>query len=284
MRLQQIHAPVLFPCRGACIHRGLALSSANMAFPKVDFYKGRSCLQKTAQRRNASMQNLGKGASSGRRARKGAYDRAARSHARADQDGRGARSVEVPKQNTKNLVRNCMAWKQRTLFLVVKEGHANRHGARPQRKHAELRQWRLLRGGGGLLWEHVTEQHAHMQAKTTAAAQGLLKFASITQKTNAGKVWLGSNASTIPADSPFARRGGSNVSGPGRSSLTQQAQQTNARRGASRAGSGKPQQAHARQGGAQACSHAKQANKRMPGNVQQRQTQGGEHQAKRRQR
>ena len=48
-----------------------------------------------------------------RRAGKGAYDRAARSHASGT--GRyGARSVEVRKQHTKNQRRECMAWKQRT--------------------------------------------------------------------------------------------------------------------------------------------------------------------------
>ena len=33
---------------------------------------------------------------------------------RADQDGHGARGVEVRKQHTKNQCRECMAWKQRT--------------------------------------------------------------------------------------------------------------------------------------------------------------------------
>ena len=39
-------------------------------------------------------------------------------HARilADQDGHGARGVEVCKQHTWNQCRKCMAWKQRTLY------------------------------------------------------------------------------------------------------------------------------------------------------------------------
>ena len=84
--------------------------------------------------------------------------------------------------------------------------------ARPQRKHAKPWQGRLRRGGGPVR-EPMTGQHAHMQAKRTAAAQGVLKFASSTQRTNPKKVWLGSNAPTIPADTPMARRSGSKVAG-----------------------------------------------------------------------
>ena len=67
----------------------------------------------------------------------------------------------------------------------------------------------------------------------TAAAQGVLRFPSSTKRTNAGNVWHKSNA-------PTAGRGSSNVSEPGRSSPTQQAQQAHARRGAVQADSGKP--------------------------------------------
>ena len=49
------------------------------------------------------------------------------------------------------------------------------------------------------------------------------RFASSTQRTNAGNVWLGSNAPTMPADSLMARRGSSKVIWQGWYSLTQRA-------------------------------------------------------------
>ena len=68
-----------------------------------------------------------------------------------------------------------------TVFLFGggggQEGHAYRSSARPQRKHAKPRCRRLLRGGRPAR-EPMTGQHAHMQANRTAAAQGLLRFAS----------------------------------------------------------------------------------------------------------
>ena len=50
--------------------------------------------------------------------------------------------------------------------------------------------------GGGPAREPMTGQRAHMQAKRTTTAQGVLDFASITRRSNAGKAWLGSNAPT----------------------------------------------------------------------------------------
>ena len=72
-------------------------------------------------------------------------------------------------------------------FFFFKGRHAYRDSARPQCKHAKSQQGRLLRGGAPVR-ESMTGQHACMQAKRTAAAQEVLRFASSTQRTHAGNV------------------------------------------------------------------------------------------------
>ena len=81
----------------------------------------------------------------------------------------------------------------RILFtFIFLEVHAYIDSARPQRKQVKPWQGRLPLGGGPAR-EPMTGQHVHMPAKKTTTSQGVLEFASITQRSNAEKAWLGSN-------------------------------------------------------------------------------------------
>ena len=142
-----------------------------------------------------------------------------------------------------SIVPACACTSMPFFFYFFKEGHAYRNSARPQRKHAKPRQKApppKRRAGKGA-YDSAARSHASKQDARIARNVEIRKS---TQRTNAGNVWLGSNAPTIPVGSSDARQGGRKVMRPGRSSRTLQAQQ-----GARQAGSSKLQQAPHRDGG-----------------------------------